>query len=27
MEKPEEDLIIEGKIDPVEWRKEVDRVY
>ena len=27
MEKPEDDQIIEGKIDPEEWRKEIDRVY
>lgn len=27
MEKPEDDQIIEAKIDPEEWRKEVDRVY
>lgn len=27
MEKPEDDQIIEAKIDPEEWRREVDRVY
>ena len=27
MDKPEEDEIIEGKIDPQEWRRELDRVY
>jgi hypothetical protein len=27
MEKPEDDQILEGKIDPEEWRKEVERVY
>ena len=26
MEKDEEDQILEGKIDPIEWRKELDRV-
>lgn len=26
-DKPEEDLIIEAKIDPLEWNKELDRVY
>ncbi len=26
MEKGEEDQILEGKIDPIEWMKEVDRV-
>lgn len=26
-EKEEEDQILEGKIDPLEWRKEIDRVY
>lgn len=25
-EKPEEDQIIEAKVDPVEWRSELDRV-
>ena len=27
MDKPEEDAIIEAKIDPLEWNKEIDRVY
>ena len=27
LDKPEEDLIIEAKIDPLEWNKELDRVY
>lgn len=27
MEKPEDDHILEGKVDPEEWRKELDRVY
>jgi hypothetical protein len=27
MEKPEDDAIIEAQIDPLEWNKEVDRVY
>ena len=27
MEKPEDDQILEGKFDPEEWRKEVNRVY
>ena len=27
LEKPEEDLIIEAQIDPLEWNKELDRVY
>ena len=26
-EKKEEDQMIEGKVDPQEWRKEVERVY
>ena len=27
MEKNEEDQIIEGKVDPQEWKREVERVY
>ena len=27
LEKDEEDQILEGKIDPLDWRKEIDRVY
>lgn len=27
IEKEEDDYILEGKIDPLEWRKEIDRVY
>ena len=27
LEKEEEDQILEGKIDPIEWMKELDRVY
>ena len=26
-EKPEEDQILETKIDPLEWKQEIDRVY
>jgi hypothetical protein len=26
MDKPEDELILEGKIDPVEWKREIDRV-
>jgi hypothetical protein len=26
-EKPAEDLIIEARFDPVDWRAELDRVY
>lgn len=26
LEKEEDDQILEGKIDPIEWRKELDRV-
>jgi len=26
LEKDEEDQILEAKIDPIEWRKEIDRV-
>ena len=27
MEKNEEDEILEGKIDPIEWKREMDRAY
>ena len=27
MEREEEEQILEGKIDPLEWKKEIDRVY
>ena len=27
LDKAEEDLIIEAKVDPLEWNKELDRVY
>lgn len=27
IEKEEDDQILEGKIDPIEWRKELDRVF
>lgn len=27
LEKEEDDQILEGKIDPLEWKKELDRVY
>lgn len=27
LEKEEDDFILEGKIDPLEWKKEMDRVY
>ena len=27
IEKDEDNLILEAKIDPQEWRKEIDRVY
>mgnify|MGYP003329494645 CR=1 FL=1 len=27
MDKPEEEAIIEAKVDPLEWNKEIDRVY
>lgn len=27
MEKDLDDQILEGKIDPIEWKKEIDRVY
>lgn len=27
LDKPEEDHILEGKIDPIEWKQEIDRVY
>ena len=27
IEKEEEDQILEGKIDPLEWKKELDRVF
>lgn len=27
MDKDEDDYILEAKIDPEEWRKELDRVY
>jgi len=26
-EKPAEELIIEARFDPVDWRAELDRVY
>lgn len=26
IEKEEDDQILEGKIDPIEWKKEMDRV-
>lgn len=27
IEKEEDEQILEGKIDPIEWRREIDRVY
>jgi hypothetical protein len=27
MEKSDDEKIIEGKLDPHEWQKELDRVY
>lgn len=27
IDKPEEDKILETKIDPLEWKQEMDRVY
>lgn len=26
MDKPEDELILEGKIDPLDWKKEIERV-
>jgi hypothetical protein len=27
IEKEEDEAILEGKIDPMEWRREMERVY